>query len=309
MNKNARKRRKNKIKQGSLIVSAILYTIAVLLALVTLYPLVYIISNSISDPVYSSAGKVWLFPKGFTLEAYKYVLDDPTIVRSFYNSVLYTVIMSFAVVFLTMMFAFGLSKKDLLFKKAITIYLLITMWFGGGLIPSFLNMTRLGLYNSLLAVFLPSLFNVYFIILARTSITRIPPSLFEAATIDGASVPSLFFRVVIPLSKPIMAVLALYTALAIWNEWYAYMIYLPAREDLHPLAYYLVRVLQNGQALISASNVPKDASGVVDQQRLLLMLTQLKYAISVITTVPIMCLYPFAQKYFVQGVMLGSLKE
>ena len=301
--------KRSKIKQGSLFVSAILYTIATLLGLITVYPIIYIISNSISDPVLSAAGQIWLYPVGFTLEAYEFVLKDATILRSFFNSVCYTIIMSFSLVFLTMMFGFGLSKKGLIGKKFITVYLLITMYFGGGLIPSFLNMTRLGLYGTLFAVFLPSLFNVYFVILARTNINNIPPALIEAATIDGASVPGIFFKVVLPLSKPIMAVLALYAALAFWNEWYAYMIYIPTREDLHPLAYYLVRILQNGEAMMQNIANSTEGGNPIDQQRLILMLNQLKYAVSVVTSVPIMCLYPFAQKYFVQGAMLGSLKE
>ena len=306
---HARKQPGNRIRQGSQAVSLVLYTVAFFLGILTLYPLVFVLSNAISDPVYSAAGKVWLFPIGFSLSAFEFVFEEPLVLRSFINSIVYTTGMVFATVFVSMISGFGLSKKGLVFRKSITLYLLIPMWFSGGLIPSFINMTRLGLYNNLLAVFLPAVFNLYHIILARTFIVRLPSALLEAAALDGATVPGIFFRVVIPLSKPIIAVLALYTALGVWNEWFPYLIYLPSKDDLHPLAFYLVKILQKEAAVLNPGSIPTTIDGVVDQQRLHQIMTQLKYATIVITTLPIMCLYPFAQKHFVQGVMLGSLKE
>lgn len=303
---------KNAIRPGSVIVDVVLYTIAILLALVTVYPLLFVLSNSISDPQTVLEGGVWLLPKGFSLDAYKFVLSSVALGRSFLNSVLYTVLITVVSLVNSMMCGFGLSKRGLLWRKGIVIYLVIPMWFTAGLIPTFVTITRLGLYNSLWAVFLPSFVSIYNIILARTFISSLPESLIEAAHIDGASVPKVFVSIVLPLSKPIMAVLGLYTALAVWNAWMPYLIYLPGKTENHPLQYFLVKVLLWGDTrrslnLDSATSLSMEA--MMEQLRAAAVMAQLKYAVVVVTTIPIMLVYPFIQKYFVQGVMLGSLKE
>lgn len=303
----SKNKRKPVIKYKSKAVDAVLYIVAIFLGIITLYPVVFVISNSISEPVQAATGKVWLLPKGFSTSAYKFIIESPNIVRSFVNSVVYTFLMVVGNLVITMMCGFGLSKKNLVFRKFITVFLLIPLWFSGGLIPSFVNMTRLHLYNTLWAVFLPMLINIYNVILARTFIVRLPPALIEAAMIDGASVPSIFLRIVIPLSKPIMAVLSLYVALGVWNSWFPFLVYLPTREDLHPLSFFLVQVLLKGSQINIAPGLSIEE--MLRGQELMLMLTQLKYATIVVASLPVMCLYPFAQKYFVQGVMLGSLKE
>ena len=287
-----------------------LYFLAILLGIITLYPIIFIISNSISRPMDAAAGKVWLLPIGFSLRAYKFVFQSQTLLRAFFNSVGYTALITAANLTVTMMCGFGLSKNGLIGKKFIQIYIILPMWFSAGLIPAFINMTRLGLTNTLWAVFLPSAISIYNIILARTFITKLPPGLMEAAMIDGASVPKRFFNIVLPLSKPIMAVLGLYVALAAWNEWFAYMVYLPSANDLHPLQYFLVKTLLIGRAQAEL-DITKRMTMQEAKERLEMayVVPQLKFATIVVTTVPIMCLYPFVQKYFVQGVMLGSLKE
>ena len=299
--------KKRKIKDGSVVSDVLIYAVAILLGVITLYPMIYIISNSISDPVASATGQVWLWPVGFSLEAYKFVFQSPNLWRAFLNSIIYTAVITVGQLLFDMMVAFGLSKKGLLGRKWIVLYILIPMWFSAGLIPIFINMTRLGLYNTVWAVIAMSMFGTYNCILARSFINRLSHELVEAATIDGASVPAIFFKIVLPLSKPIMAVIGLYVALGSWNNWYSYMIYLPTRSEQHPLQYFLVKTLI--QAESAQAGLGMNLEQTLQLLQLSYVMPQLKYAMIVVAVVPIMCVYPFVQKYFVQGVMLGSLKE
>ena len=303
-------RNKNKIRQGSLFVDILIYAVIGIVALVTVYPFIFILSNSFSDPLMVQAGKVWLYPIGFSTAAYQRVLGSSAMLRAFLNSVLYTVIVTFASVTISMMTGFGMSRKGMLGRKFMTVYLLIPMFFSAGLIPSFIIINKLKMYNTLWAVILPALCSIWNIILARTFIARLPQALFEAATIDGASVPQIFLHVVIPLSKAIIAVLSLYTALWAWNQWFNFLIYTPSLADWHPLQYFLVKALlwgntQNTLKLESQMSVTQ----IADRLRVAAVASQIKYAVVIIATVPIMLVYPFVQKYFVQGAMLGSLKE
>ena len=302
-----RKKNPNQIRDGSRVADIIIYIVAILLGVITLYPVIFVISNSISDPVASATGQVWLWPVGFSTAAFEYVFQSPALWRAFFNSIVYTVVITVGQLFFDMLVAFGLSKKGLLGRKWIVMYILIPMWFSAGLIPIFINMTQLGLYNKIWSIILMSMFGTYNCILARSFINRLPGELMEAATIDGASVPHIFFKIVLPLSKPIMAVLGLYIALGAWNNWYSYMIYLPTRDDLHPLQYFLVKTLIQAQS--AAGGLGMTMEQTMQSLQLSYIMPQLKYAMIVVAVVPIMCVYPFVQKHFVKGVMLGSLKE
>ena len=302
-----RKKNPNQIRDGSRVADIIIYIVAILLGVITLYPVIFVISNSISDPVASATGQVWLWPVGFSTAAFEYVFQSPALWRAFFNSIVYTVVITVGQLFFDMLVAFGLSKKGLLGRKWIVMYILIPMWFSAGLIPIFINMTQLGLYNKIWSIILMSMFGTYNCILARSFINRLPGELMEAATIDGASVPHIFFKIVLPLSKPIMAVLGLYIALGAWNNWYSYMIYLPTRDELHPLQYFLVKTLIQAQSASGGLGMTMEQT--MQSLQLSYIMPQLKYAMIVVAVVPIMCVYPFVQKYFVKGVMLGSLKE
>ena len=301
------KENKRTIRDGSLISDVVIHLVSFQLAVITLYPMVYVISNAISEPVASATGQVWLLPKGFSLEAFKFVFQSQSIWRAFLNSVVYTIVITVGQLLFDMMVAFGLSKKGLIGRKWIVMFILLPLWFSAGLIPIFINITKLKLYDTVWAVILQSLFGVYNCILARTYISRMSPELTEAATIDGASVPQIFFRIVLPLSKPIMAVLGLYIALGAWNNWYSWMIYLPTRSELHPLQYFLVKTLLQAESAQSGLGLTMEQT--MQNLQLSYIMPQLKYAMIVVAVVPILCLYPFVQKYFVKGVMLGSLKE
>ncbi len=300
----------NRIKQGSPIADIIVYLAVGIIALITFYPFLFIISSSISDPAEVMAGKVWLFPKGFSLAAFKRTLSSYSMLRAFFNSIGYTLLLTILCVLNSMMCGFGISKRGLLGRRVWVIYLLIPMFFNAGLIPGFINISNMGLYNTLLAVILPPVVSIWNIILARTFISGLPGALMEAARIDGASVPQVFFNIVIPLSKPIIAVLSLYTALWAWNQWFNFLIYTPGLTNWHPLQYFLVKALLWGNAQIALKLESElDVTAIMDRVRMQAVNAQLKYAIVLITTVPIILVYPFVQKYFVQGAMLGSLKE
>lgn len=300
-------KKKNKIRDGSVLSDIFLHIGLFLLAIITLYPLVYVISNAISDPVASATGQVWLLPKGFSLEAFKFIFKSKSIWRAFLNSIIYTMTITVGQLMVDMMVAFGLSKKGLIGRKLIVLFILFPLWFSAGLIPIFINITKLKLYDTVWAVILQSLFGIYNCILARTYITRLPPELTEAAIVDGASVPQIFFRIILPLSKPIMAVLGLYIALGAWNNWYSYMIYLPTKSELHPLQYFLVKTLIQAESAQSGLGLTMEQT--LQNLELRYIMPQMKYAMIVVAVAPILCLYPFVQKYFVKGIMLGSLKE
>ena len=302
--------KQNRIKQGSVLVDVIIYTFIGIVALVTLYPFILIFSNSISNPVECAANTVWLYPKGFSLKAYGQILNSDSILRSFLNSVGYTVLITFLSVLNAVFAGYALSVKGLFARKYIVLFIMIPMFFNAGLIPTFIIISRYGMFNTLWAIILPSIVSIWNIILARTYISGLPAGLKEAAIIDGANDFDVIFKIVIPLSKPIIAVLALYTALGVWNQWFNFLVYVPSLEDWHPLQMYLTKTLIWG----NMSNVLK-IEGNIDPELIknkLLMAavgSQLKYAVIMVASIPVIMIYPFVQKYFIQGALLGSLKE
>ena len=302
--------KQNRIKMGSPVVTAIIYVFIGIVALITLYPFILIASNSISNPIECAANTVWLYPKGFSLKAYGQILQSDTILRSFLNSVFYVVVITFCSVVNAMAAGYALSVKGLFARKFIVLLVMIPMFFNAGLIPTFIIVSKYGMFNTLWAIILPSIVSVWNIILARTYISGLPAGLKEAAIIDGANDMDIVFKIVIPLSKPIIAVLSLYTALAVWNMWFNFLVYCPSLEDWHPLQMYLTKTLIWG----NMSNVLK-MEGNIDPELIknkLLMAavgSQLKYAVIMVASIPVIMIYPFVQKYFIQGALLGSLKE
>lgn len=305
----ARTPRQNRVRHGSIAVDILIMLGMIALGLLTIYPVWYVLINSLSDPQAVMSGSVTLLPKGFSVDAYRKTLSSSAMIRAFFNSVGFTAVITVLNLFISMTCGFALSKRGLVWKKGLTFFVVLPMWFSAGMIPSFITMGKLGLYNTIWAIILPSSLSVYNIILARTSIVGIPSTLYEAAEIDGATVPQVFFNIVVPLSKAIMAVLGLYTALAAWNNWFSYVIYLPKHTELHPLQYFLVKALLWGNAQTELKADMTDFAQAAERIRGAAVAAQMKYAVVVCGTLPIMCVYPFVQKYFVKGVMLGSLKE
>lgn len=291
-----------KIKKtvGERIVDIIIILIMCFVVFITLYPFIYVLSMSISDPIYAIQNKVWFLPKGLSTAAYKMCFENETIWRSYYNTIWYTVVGTAINIFMTILAAFPLSRKKFVCKNQIMFFITFTMFFGGGLIPSFLLIKKLGLYNTRWALILPSAVSAYYIIIARTYFTTIPESLAESAKLDGANDITILFRIFLPLAKPIIAVLTLYYAVGHWNSYFSALIYLP-NEKLQPLQLYLVKILiENQQDMMQ---------GMTDQFERTLQAVQLKYAAIIVSILPIICVYPFLQKYFVQGVMIGAIKE
>lgn len=297
------KKRKMKMSRGDRICMFFVYAIAILLIAMIVYPLWFIIIASFSDPAEVASGKVWLWPQHINLGGYQELFKQPIIWRSYLNTILYTVVGTLVALVINIPAGFAMSRKDLLGRKWINMFYVIPMFISGGLIPIYLVTKNFGLLDTFTVMVLPFSVSCYNIIVARTFFkTNIPDGLWEAAQIDGCGTIRYFLTIVLPLSKAILAVIGLWTAVGIWNSWFNALIYLND-ESLQPLQLILRRILISNESLLGAS-----ASGAIAVE-LRQKADMMKYAAIVISTAPIMCLYPFLQKYFNQGVMVGSIKE
>ena len=272
-----------------------------ILLLIILYPLIYIVSNSFSSAIAVQSGKVVLWPVDFSLEGYKAVFTNKDIGTGYLNSIFYTVFGTACNIFFTMICAYPLARKNLPYKGIIMFLFTFTMFFSGGLIPNYILMVNLKLIDNRLAMILPGLINVYNMIIARTFIqSSIPDELLQAAQVDGCSDVRYFFSMVLPLSKAVMAVLTLYYAVGHWNAYFDAFLYLNSRS-LYPLQLFLREILIQNQ--ISATDLDPELA-----QMKAALADVLKYSLIIVASVPVMLVYPFVQKYFIQGVMIGSIK-
>jgi putative aldouronate transport system permease protein len=288
--------------RGDKIALACIYTALGLFCLAVLYPLIYVVSASLSNTSKVSAGEVWLWPVGFTLDAYKAIFDYDSIVSGFGNSVYYAVVGAVVATVLTLLAAYPLSRKGLPGKGLIMALFVFTMMFSGGLIPTYLVVDQLGLLNTRWAMILPTALAVWNVIITRTYfMVTIPEELVEAGKVDGCSDFGFFWRIVLPLSKPIIAVNLLFYAVAQWNSFFNALIYL-TNEHLFPLQVILRQILL--QSKVDPSQMP-DTSKLAQLKELQ---QQLKYSLIVIGMIPPLLVYPFVQKHFVKGAMIGSLK-
>ena len=277
----------------------------ILLAFLTLYPLIYVISMSISSANAVLSGRIRLWPIGFTLVSYKRVLEYPIFWNSYYNTVWYTVVGSAISVFFTVMCGYAISRKDFVFKKLVTMIMLITMLFSGGMIPTYLVVQKLGIMNSRWAMLLPNAIAVWNVIITRTYYQAyIPDELLEAAKMDGCSDFRFMRHVVLPLSGAITAVNVLFYAVGHWNQYFQAFLYLND-QDLFPLQIFLRQILVIND--IDADMMQNLDVAQVDEGRLGLK-ELIKYAVIIVASVPMLIVYPFAQRHFVKGVMIGSLK-
>lgn len=300
-------KKKNHIRSGSLVADVLIYALLAFLSIIFIYPLYQVTVNSISDPaVVATRNGLLLWPTGIQFDAYQVVFRNKNLWTGFKNTLVYMVLGTSLQYFVTLITAYALSLKDLRFKKGLMIYFTVTMYFGGGIIPYFLLITRLGLMNSMWVLIIPQACNVWNIILMRTQFVNLPGELKEAATIDGAGDVTMLFRIMLPLSGAVSAVLILFTAVGYWNMWFDPMIYLTKRS-MYPLQSVMREILIDNAAVAKAgaagSNVKINRD--VNQAAVNALI---KYANIVVSTVPILCVYPFAQKYFVKGALVGSLK-
>ena len=281
------------------VVNTIFITLAIL---IVSYPLIYIISASISDHNAVVSGKVWLFPVGFDLNAYKAVFSNRMILSGYMNSLLYMALGTTLSVFLTVLAAYPLSRKEFYGRNIFMGIFLFTMLFTGGLIPTYLVVQKLGIIDTRLAMILPNAMGIWNVIVTRTYLaTTISDELYEAAQIEGTSDIKFLFSFVFPLSGPIIAVMSLYYAVWIWNSYFDALIYLKSRE-LFPLQIVLRNILILNQM---DGNMIKDISIMARKQGLA---DVLKYALIVVSSAPLLIIYPFVQKHFVKGIMIGSVK-
>ena len=292
---------KVKRSTGDKVFDIVNYTFLIFLTLIVLYPLVYVLSASFSSPYAVTSGQVWLFPKDVSLVGYETVFKDPNIVSGFFYAVYRTVLGTLIGVVMTMMAAYPLSVRDFAGRGVFMKLLTFTMMFGGGLLPSFLNINELGLYGTYWALVIPGAVGVYNVIITRTFIqSTIPYDLYESASLDGCSDLGYFLKVVIPLSKPILAVLTMYVAVGHWNDYFNAMIYL--KSDNYPLQVVLRNIILMNQI------DPENMADVDTMMKMQGLAELLKYSLIVISSVPMLLLYPFIQKHFVKGVMIGAIK-
>ena len=299
--------KKNRIKDRSLLSTALIYVFAALIAFITIYPMYYVLVLSLSTPREALTMRVYWWPKGFFLDGYKRILSDSQLWQSYRNTIFYCVTRAVLTLTTSVLAAYPLTVPKLYGRRFVTMYLLIPMYVSGGIIPEFILMTKLGLYNSPLALILPGSYAIWYIILVRSYFRTIPESLRESAKIDGANSFRILWNVFLPTSKPILAVIALYTIIGVWNSWYHASIYITDRS-WQPLQLYLRRILvEQTEQLANTAFTDADALRMAQEQQI--SNNQLKYTIIIVSSLPMLIAYPFFQNYFVKGVMLGSLKE
>ncbi|MEF2965468.1 carbohydrate ABC transporter permease [Paenibacillus sp. M1] len=279
----------------------IVYLIAAVIIIIVLYPLVFVVSASFSDPARVLNGEVWLFPKGVTLEAYKNILDNDKIWNGYRNSILYAVVGTLINIVMTLLAAYPLSRPDLPGRKGLMLIITLTMFFSGGLIPSYMLVKSLGMVDTMWALIIPGAISTYNLIVMRTYFqSSIPWELQEAAHIDGCSNWRLLISIILPLSKPILAVMVLFYAVGHWNSFFNALIYIRT-EDLYPLQLVLREILMISQS------VGVDGGNVGMEEKILLS-ESIKYAVIIVSSLPVLIMYPFVQRHFVKGVMIGSIK-
>jgi putative aldouronate transport system permease protein len=270
---------------------------------VTIYPFLYILANSVSDPIRTIRSEVFLIPKGFQLNTYRLLLQSSSLTTSYYNTIWYTVIGTLISTLVVIFAAYPLSQKNFFIRRPISTVLLLTMYFSGGMVPLFVTINRLGLYNTRWAIILPVAANVYYIIITRTYFDGIPESLIESAKLDGANDFQIFIKIILGISGPIIAVIILFNAVGYWNTYFNALLYLPS-TNLHPLQVFLNKLLVQQLTNTGASG----AAGQMSMERSL-NVHQFKYAAIIITVLPIVFVYPLVQKHFIKGVMIGAVKS
>lgn len=287
--------------RGDKALDIIIWILVIFAVCVTAYPFLYVVSVSFSDGGMVSRGEVWLLPKGFTLDTYRMVMDYKQLWISYGNTIFYTLAGTICNMVFTCLAAYPLSRKHFFLRRKLNFFVVFTMYFSGGMIPTYMVVTGLGLYNSRLSVILPVLLSTYNMMICRSAMESVPNDLFENAALEGASDWYMMTRIAVPLIKPTLAVLTLYYAVARYNDFFNAMLYL-GKTELQPLQMFLRRILimSSSEILQSAGTAAADAAA---RNTL-----KIRYVCIVLAAVPIFCITPFVQKYLVSGTMLGAVK-
>jgi putative aldouronate transport system permease protein len=300
----AQSRRPSRVNRPNF-VDFIICAFLTLVCALMLYPMLRVIAMSVSEAKFIVSGAVGVLPKGFNLVGYSIIIGDPNFWNAYKNTIIYAVLGTAITLIVTALIAYPLSIPGFVLKKPVTIYLAITMFFSGGLIPTYIAIQKMGGINSLWVMIVPGCLSAYNTFVYRSFFQGIPASLRESATIDGANDLTVFFRIIVPLSKPLFATFALFSMVGHWNSWFSAMLYL-RDQTKHPLQMILRRLIVDESST--------DAIGSGDSKLMEMFAAQqitpqnIQMAAVIIVLIPILCIYPFLQKYFVKGVMIGSIK-
>jgi putative aldouronate transport system permease protein len=286
--------------KGEIIFDSLNAIFLTFLMIVCVYPILYVFFASFSDGNMLMAHSGILYkPLGFTFAAYDKVIENPDIVTGYMNTIFIVVVGVFLNVIMTSLGAYVLSRKDVYLKSVLTKLIVFTMFFSGGIVPLYLTVKDIGLLDKIWALIIPGLISTYNMVIMRTSFSAIPDSLEESAKIDGANDFTILFKIILPLSKPVIAVMVLYYGVAHWNSWFSAMVYIRTRT-LYPLQIILREILITNAVESMTGGSVSDNSATISES--------IKYATIMVATIPILLVYPFLQKYFVKGVMIGALK-
>lgn len=281
------------------------YTFLTLIFLATLYPFLNVLAISLNESVDTVRGGIYIWPREFTLQNYKTIFEYDHLITGFINSTLRTVIGTVLGVFSSAMVAFTLSRRDFQGRKFVSTFIVLTLYFSGGLIPGYMLMRSLGLINTFWVYILPGMVNAFNIIIVRSFMDGLPYSLQESAKIDGANDFSIFWRIVLPLCTPVLATIALFVAVGQWNSWFDTYLYNSSNPKLTTLQFELMKILQN----TSMGSTDPNAYRGNEEKMKMVSPESIKMAISMVTIIPILLVYPFLQKYFIQGMTLGAVKD
>jgi len=288
---------------GDVLFDAFIAAACIIVFLIVAYPLYFVVIASVSDSTMVATGKVWLWPKGFSLYGYNEIFDDTRIWRGYRNTILYTTLGTFVNLLFTLPAAYALSRREFRARRFLMFVFVVTMFFSGGLIPTYLLIKGLGMTNTMWVFIFPFCVNVYNLIIVRTFFeTSLPRELYEAAAIDGCGHFRFFWSVALPLSKAVISVIGLYYAVAHWNDFFTALVYV-RNNDLQPLQIVLRDILLSNQVFQSGAGTGGQAGGYAQRYA-----DQIKYGVIIVSTLPILLVYPFIQKYFEKGVMIGSVK-
>ncbi|HIQ59219.1 MAG TPA: carbohydrate ABC transporter permease [Candidatus Merdivicinus intestinavium] len=271
--------------------------------------MLHVLFGSVSDPrLLTKHTGILLHPLGFTSRGYEIVFNNPNIWAGYANTLFYVIVGTVLRTLMTMLGAYVMMQKDFMPRRVLMFLFVFTMYFSGGLIPDYLVVTRLHLLNTRWAIIIPSLISTWNMIILKTAFSQIPPSLSESAKLDGAGDLTILFRIILPAAKASVAVIIMYYAVGEWNSWFSAAIYLPGRRDLYPLQLFLREILISNSASGNAAEAAGGSGSGADAIEALIE-DVVRYCTICVATIPILCIYPFVQKYFVKGVMMGSIKE
>ncbi len=281
-------------------IGVVVHAFVALCMIITIVPILNVFSKAFSSDTAIVSNQVTIYPIGFQLSTVSFVLTSSMFSNAFVNTLIVTVLGTVLSVMVTALAAYPFSKKDMLFHKPLMLLFVFTMWFSGGLVPTYLAYRKLNMLNSLSVLIIPGAINVYNMLLVKNSFEALPDSLEESARIDGANRAQVFFYIILPLSKAVLATICLFTAVGLWNDFYAPMMYTTSTK-YNTLALYLYNIVAESQSDLTMTRTSDDMMNTLPEA--------VRAASIVVSIVPILCVYPFLQKYFVKGVLIGAVKE